>query len=359
MTRTSSSNGVLTRPAPEPASSAATSADVAAAASADAADAARRVSRARAVGRLILRKVASAVVVLWGAATVAFFAQLALPGDRATVILNIRAGQAQIRTAAELAPINAEFGLQRPVIVQYLDYLRGLVVGDFGTSYQQFRPVSQIIGEQLGATVTLSLTAILFSWVIMVVWVILTAGRGPRVRAIGSFVDVVTAGLPAYWLGIILLLVFALGLRWFPVIGGTGLNGLILPALTLAIPLAGFMAQSSRAEFERALEQPFVVSARMRGMSDWGVRLRHVLRHAALPAVTLSGWALGATLSGAVIVESIFSRPGIGSVLVSAVNSQDLPVVVGIVTLVAVFYVVANLVVDIVYTLIDPRLKAS
>ena len=319
----------------------------------------RRPSRLRAVGFVIARKVAAAIVVLWGSATVAFFAQLALPGDRATVILNIRAGQAQQRTPEELAPINTEFGLQNPVIVQYWDYLRGLVVGDFGTSYQQFRPVTAIIGEQLGATVILSLTAIVFSWVLMIAWVTLTAGRGPRVRALGSLVDVAAAGLPAYWLGIILLLVFALGLHWFPVIGGTGINGLILPALTLAIPLAGFMAQSTRTEFERALEQPFVISARMRGMGDAGVRLHHVLRHAVIPAITLSGWALGATLSGAVIVESIFSRPGIGSVLVSAVNAQDLPVVVGIVTLVAVFYVTANLLVDIAYTLIDPRLKAS
>lgn len=315
--------------------------------------------RVRGVGLAIVRKVLGALVVLWGAATVAFFAQLALPGDRATVILNIRAGQAQQRTAEELAPINAEYGLHDPVLVQYWNYLRGLVSGDFGTSYQQFRPVTAIIGEQLGATVTLSLTAILFAWVLMVVWVTLTAGRGPRVRAIGSLVDVVAAGLPAYWLGIILLLVFALGLRWFPVIGGTGIHGLILPALTLAIPLAGFMSQSTRAEFERALEQPFVVSARMRGMADTGVRLRHVLRHAVIPAVTLSGWALGATLSGAVLVESIFSRPGIGTVLVTAVNSQDLPVVVGIVTLVAVFYVAANLLVDLAHLLIDPRLRVS
>jgi peptide/nickel transport system permease protein len=311
------------------------------------------------VVRQIARKLVSTLVVLWGAATVAFFAQLALPGDRATVILNIRAGQAQLRTPQELAQINAQYGLQRPPIVQYLDYLRGLVVGDFGNSYQQFRPVTAIIGEQIGATLVLSITAILLAWVLMVVWVTLTAGRGPRVGAVGSLVDVVAAGLPAYWLGIILLLVFGLGLHWFPVIGGTGPDGLILPALTLAIPLAGFMSQSTRAEFERALDQPFVVSARMRGMGDWGIRLRHVLRHAVLPAVTLSGWALGATLSGAVIVESIFSRPGIGSVLVTAVNSQDLPVVVGIVTLVAVFYVVANLLVDILYTLIDPRLKVS
>jgi len=319
----------------------------------------RRPSRPRAIALTIARKVASALVVLWGAATVAFFAQTALPGDRATTIFNIRAGQAQLRTPEELAPINAEFGLQNPLIVQYVDYLRGVVGGTFGNSYQQYRPVTDIIGEQLGATVILSLTAILFSWVLMIVWVTLTAGRGPRLGAIGSLVDVVAAGLPAYWLGIILLLVFALGLHWFPVIGGTGLNGLILPALTLAIPLAGFMGQSTRAEFERALDQPFVISARMRGMGDTGVRLQHVLRHAIIPAVTLSGWALGATLSGAVIVEAIFSRPGIGSVLVSAVNAQDLPVVVGIVTLVAVVYVVANLIVDIAYSIIDPRLKAS
>ena len=319
----------------------------------------RRPSRTGALALTIARKAVSAVVVLWGAATVAFFAQTALPGDRATTILNIRAGQVQERTPEELAAIVAEFGLDRPLVAQYLDYLRGAVSGTFGTSYQQFRPVTDIIGEQLGATVILSLTAILFSWVLMIVWVTLTAGRGPRLGAIGSLVDVVAAGLPAYWLGIILLLVFALGLHWFPVIGGTGVNGLILPALTLAIPLAGFMAQSTRAEFERALDQPFIISARMRGMGDLGVRVQHVLRHAVIPAITLSGWALGATLSGAVIVESIFSRPGIGSVLVTAVNSQDLPVVVGIVTLVAVVYVVANLLVDIAYSIIDPRLKAS
>ena len=318
-----------------------------------------RPRRARRAALVILRKTGAALVVLWGAATIAFFAQLALPGDRATTILNIRAGQVQQRTPEELAQINAQFGLQKPVIVQYLDYLGGLVRGDFGTSYQQYRPVTAIIGEQLGSTVALSLTAILLAWVLMVVWVTLTAGRGRGVSGLGSTLDVITAGLPAYWLGIILLLVFGLGLRWFPIISGTSPQGIVLPAFTLAIPLAGFMAQSTRLEFERALDQPFVLSARMRGMGEWGIRLRHVLRHAAIPAVTLSGWALGATLSGAVIVESIFSRPGIGSVLVTAVDEQDLPVVTGIVTLVAVVYVLANLLVDIVYTLVDPRLELT
>jgi peptide/nickel transport system permease protein len=316
-------------------------------------------SRGRALARKVGERAASAVVVLWGAATVAFVAQLLLPGDRATVILNIRTGQPQERTPDELAPIISQFGLDRPEVVQYLDYLRGLVVGDLGMSYQQFRPVTDIIGEQLGASIALSLAAIAIAWVLMVVWVTLTAGRGPRVGGVASAVDVTAAGLPHYWLGIILLLVFALGLHWFPVIGGTGIAGLVLPALTLAIPLAGFLSQATRAEFERSLDQPFVLTARMRGMGDVAVRLRHVLRHAVLPSVTLTGWALGATLSAAVVVESIFSRPGIGSVLVTAVNSHDLPVVVGLVTLVAAFYVLANLLVDVAYTIIDPRLAAA
>lgn len=309
--------------------------------------------------RLLAIKLGNALIVLWGAATAVFLAQASLPGDRATVILNIRAGQAIIRTPAELAQINEQYGLQHPLVVQYLDYLRGLLSGSLGNSYQQYRPVTSIIADQLGPTVALSLTAIALSWLIMVFWVTLTAGRSPRVSAFGSVVDTTTAGLPQYWLGIILLLVFAVGLHWFPVISGNSAIGLLLPALTLAIPLAGFMGQATRAEFERSLQQPFVISARMRGMGDLGVRLRHVLRHSVLPAVTLSGWGLGVTLSGAVIVESVFSRSGLGQVLVAAVNAQDMPVVTGIVMLVAVIYVVANILVDLIYLLIDPRLKAS
>lgn len=338
MTLTSSNEavaGVLATPATRPAG-----------------DPARRI-------RAVLSAVLRALVVLWGAATAAYLAQLALPGDRATAILNIRTGQAQQRTPEELAPIIAQFGLDDPVITQYVTYLGGLARGDLGMSYQQFRPVGDIIAEQLGATLALTLSAIALSWIIMVFWVTLTAGRGPRVRSLGSGADTLAAGLPPYWLGILLLLVFALHLRWFPVMGGTGLGGLVLPALTLAIPLAGFMGQATRTEFEKTLRQPFVLSARLRGAGDLSVRLRHVLRHAALPALTLTGWALGATISGAVIVEAIFSRPGIGETLVAAVGSQDLPVVTGIVVLVALVYVVANLLVDLLYSVVDPRITTS
>jgi len=284
---------------------------------------------------------------------------MALPGDRATTIFNIRAGQAIERTPEELAPINQAFGLQHPVLVQYLDYLGGLLRGDLGTSYQQFRPVTAIIGEQFPSTVVLGLTAILFAWILMVLWVTLTAGRPAWVRSLGAFVDTATAGLPHYWIGILLLVVFAAGLGWFPVISADKPSGIVLPALTLAIPLAGFLGQSTRTEFESTLGQPFVTTARLRGLGDATVRLRHVLRHALLPAVTLSGWAIGATLSGAVIVESLYSRRGIGTVLVNAVNQQDLPVVTGIVVLVAAIYVVANLLVDALYLVLDPRLRSQ
>lgn len=307
--------------------------------------------------RKVFTRVGAALVTLWGAATVAFFAQTALPGDRATTIFNIRAGQAIERTPEELAPVISAFGLDHPVFRQYVDYLGGLLRGDLGLSYQQFRPVTQILVEKIPATLTLTLTAILLSWVLMLFWTTLTAGRGPLLRGLGSLVDTVAAALPHYWLGIILLLVFASGLGWFPVISGSSPDGLFLPALTLAIPLAGFMGQSLRTEFETVLRQPFITTARTRGLGDLAVRFRHALRHALIPPVTLSGWALGATISGAVVVETVFSRQGIGSTLVSAVNTQDLPIVTGVVVLIAALYVIANLVVDVLYVIIDPRLK--
>jgi peptide/nickel transport system permease protein len=160
-------------------------------------------------------------------------------------------------------------------------------------------------------------------------------------------------------LGIVLLVVFAFTLHWLPVVGDGGPEGLVLPALTLALPLAGFLGQVTRDEFSSAMEQPFAVSARARGMSDFGVRWRHALRHAVLPGLTLSGWALGSLFSTAVIVEAVFVRPGLGRVLVDAVKSQDMPVVVGVTLFVAAIYVVANLAVNLAFGRIDPRLRSA
>ena len=311
-----------------------------------------------AVIRTVVKTVASLAVIV-AAASVTFFAQLAVPGDRANTLMNLQTGQDKKWSAEELAPLNERFGFDDPIVVQYLDYLNGLLHGDLGTSYTQKRPVLEIIGGQLLPSLTLTGAALLVAWALALGITLLTVKRGRFLTGLGTTWEALTASLPHYWVGVVLLVVFAVQLRMFPIIGGTSALGSVLPVLTLAIPLAGFLGQVTRDEFGQVLQQPFVTTARTRGMSDLGVRLRHVLRHAILPAVTLSGWALGALVSGAVIAENIFGRPGIGQVLVTAVNTRDLPTVSGIVLVVAAIYVIANLLVDLAYALIDPRLRTA
>ncbi|MGD0196846.1 MAG: ABC transporter permease [Solirubrobacteraceae bacterium] len=312
------------------------------------------------MARRILKRVLGAVGVLWAAASFTFLVETLLPGNRAVLLLNQQTGQQNASySASQTAPINREYGFDNSVLHQYLQYVWGLLHGNLGTSFDQHQPVLTIIAQQVGPTLVLTGTALVFAWLLALALTVTTARRGRLLSGLGSGIEVVTATLPAYWLGVILLVVFAIDLHVFPVLGGTGLSGLVLPALTLGIPLAGFIGQVTRDEFEKVLDQPFVTSARARGMGDLQVRLRHVLRHAVLPALTLSGWALGALISGAVIVETVFARPGIGNVLVTATESRDLPLVSGVVILVAAVYVVANLIVDVAYVLIDPRMRAA
>ncbi|QTI71302.1 ABC transporter permease [Gordonia polyisoprenivorans] len=311
------------------------------------------------VARTTAVKLASAIFVLWGAVTVTFIVLSVLPGNRAAIVLNVQSGLTTTRTDTEIAAVNAQYGWDRPLIVQYFSYLGNLLRGDLGTSWELRRPVTEIIGEQVGPTLTLTISALILAWVLSVPWTLLTAGRGRRVKTLGSTVETITAGLPQYWLGVILLIVFAVNLGWFPVIGGVDVSGTVLPAFTLAIPLAGFIGQATRTEFDRAIRQPFVLSARTRGMSENGVRLRHVLRHALIPGITLSGWAMGALLSGAVLVESVFARPGLGAVLVKSVSDKDFELVMGLVILISAVYVAVNLLIDVIYTIVDPRLGGS
>jgi peptide/nickel transport system permease protein len=184
---------------------------------------------------------------------------------------------------------------------------------------------------------------------------VVTAGRGRLVGGLASMAETLSAALPHFWLGVVLLAVFAFGLRWFPPAGSDSLASLVLPAFSLAIPLAGFIAQVTRESLELTLDQPFILTARSRGLSDLAVRFRHALRHALLPGVSLSGWAIGALISGAVVCEVIFSRKGVGRQLYQAVQVQDLPLVIGISLVVAAGYVLANILVDLLYQWIDPR----
>lgn len=293
-------------------------------------------------------------LVLWLTATLAFFAIKLVPGDPALSILG--PGNP---TAESLAAFDHEYGLDKPLAVQYVLYLARLLQGDFGLSYSQHLPVAQIIAGQAGATFQLTLSALLTAWVLVLAWTLVTAGRRDWRSSLGSGVETVAAALPPFWLAILLLAAFAFGLRLLPPAGSEGLRTLILPSLALALPLAGFIGQVTRESLEIALEQPFVLTARTRGLSDWAVRRRHALRHSVLPGISLSGWAIGALISGGVVVEMIFSRRGLGRQLVQAVQVRDLPLSLGITLVVALGFVIANILVDLVYHLVDPRLGSN
>jgi peptide/nickel transport system permease protein len=172
-------------------------------------------------------------------------------------------------------------------------------------------------------------------------------------------VELVAFSTPAFWLGILLLTMFSFRLRVFPVAGGEGWRSLVLPALTLAVPFGSLLSQVLREGVEAALDQPFALTARSRGVGPLAVRARHALRHALVPAVTIGGWLVGGLLGGTVLVETVFARPGIGRVAVEAVNSHDIPVVVGLIMLSAAVYLVVNTLVDVLYLLIDPRLRGA
>ncbi|MGW4637183.1 ABC transporter permease [Sphaerisporangium sp. NPDC004334] len=305
--------------------------------------------------RTALKRAGAGIAVLWGAATLAFAALMLLPGDPVATLL----GPATMASAEVRDRIRADYGFDRPVLVQYFDYLRKLVTGDLGSSYQLQRPVWGLITDQLGPTAQLAVAAVVVAVVIALISAVATAGRDRRVRAVAGAWELVAVSLPSYWLGILLLTAFSFQLRIFPVIGTQDLAALVLPALTLALPIAGLLAQVLREGLEAALAQPFALTARARGLSPLAVRLRHALRHAAASLATLTGWLVGTLLGGAVLVETVFGRSGIGALTLQAVGDKDMPVVMGVVLLSALVFVVISAVLDLLHAVIDPRLRPA
>lgn len=304
------------------------------------------------VGRRAVWRVAGGLLVLWAVATLTFFALRLMPGDPVLAILGGPSGNPSPETIAEAT---REYGLDKPLAVQYALYLGRLVQGDLGVSYSQHLPVTRVLAEQSWATLQLTFTSLVLAWLLVLLLTVLTAGRQRWVAKVASFAETVSAAVPHFWLGLVLLAVFAFGLRWFPPAGSDGWRTLVLPSVALAVPLAGFIAQVTRESLELTLEQPFVLTARTRGLSETAVRFKHALRHAVLPGISLSGWAIGALISGAVVVEVIFSRKGLGRQLYQAVQAQDLPLTIGISLTVAAVYVLANILVDLLHLWVDPR----
>ncbi|KDN98481.1 MULTISPECIES: ABC transporter permease [Pseudomonas] len=293
--------------------------------------------------------------VLWGAATLTFLAINLSAGDPALAILG---GPDAMPSAELIAQVRAEYGLDQPLWVQYGQYLARLAQGDLGESYRLRIPVLQVIGSQLGATLQLSLAAALLSILLAVSCAVLTANRPRWVRALVSGSELVLSSAPSFVIGIVLLLLFSFGWHLLPPSGSNSWQALILPSLALALPVAAVLTQVLRQELEDILEQPFIAMARARGMSETGVRLKHALRHALVPLVTLSGFVFASLLGGAVIIEMLFARQGIGRLMLDAAITKDMPLLLGITLLAAAIYGVVNVLVDLINHWVDPRSKS-
>jgi peptide/nickel transport system permease protein len=303
----------------------------------------------------LLLRLGGVVFVLWAVATVTFFAIRLIPGDPAEAILG---GPGSEASAAALAKARADYGLDLPLPLQYLHYLGRLTVGDLGQSYALREPVITVIGQNLGGTLLLAAASLVVAASIALGLAAWSAWGGPGASAVSSVLEVVAAAVPHFWLAISLILLFSTTLDWLPPVSVPGAAGMILPVFTLAIPLAGFLGQVMRESILNAMASPFVLAARARGEGSNGVFWRHALRHAAIPAIGLAGWAFGALISGAVVVETIFARPGIGRSLLSAVQQRDVPLVVGVVLVVALAYMLVTTLTDLADRLVDPRLRA-
>lgn len=299
----------------------------------------------------ILQRLLSGALVLWAAVTLSFISVYLAPGD----IVSLLMGE-QVQTPAIEAAIRAEWGLDQPLYMQYLHYLWRVIHGDFGRSYMLNTDVSSLVLSQLWPTLKLTGLALVVSLVFAVLMAVTTAHRRWGQRVAGS-VELVLASTPSFWLGIVLLFIFSFTLRWFPVAGDRSFSSLVLPALSLGLSQGAVVSQVLRRGLEDALDEPFVLTLRAWGLGNATIRLRHALRHAALPAVTLTGWLIGGLLSGAVITEQVFGRPGLGKITVDAVLGKDLPVVLAVAIFSALVYVVLSTLVDVLYLFIDPRLR--
>lgn len=298
-----------------------------------------------------LRKIASAVAVLFAATTLVFFSLQLAPGNVIDVIVGDAASDVSREEAA------AEWGLDRPLYEQYANYLLRLAKGDLGHSYILAQPVTKVIGDRIGPTIELTFCAAVIAITVAVTVIVLTGTGTPRASHISSLIELVLVSTPGFWLGIILMFVVSFHLGLLPVVGSNSFLVVLLPATTLGLKIAGELIQIMRGAVNRALQEPFALSAKARGISDIGFSLRHGLRHAALPAITVAGWVVGTLLTGTFVIEQLFGRSGIGTLTVKAVLSRDTPVVMGVALLAAAIYVVVNTIVDILYTLIDPRLR--
>jgi peptide/nickel transport system permease protein len=309
--------------------------------------------------RYVLRRLAQAVGVLWAAYTVSFVVLYYLPGDTVSAMAGAGADSATI-DPAQIARLRHEYGFDKPVLVQYLDALGNAVRGDFGDSVSTGRPVRSTLADALPQTLELTGTALLLAVLVGGGLAVLATYTGQRwLRQLLLSLPPLAVSVPVFWVGLMLVELFSFRARLFPAFGNDGLRGLVLPAVTLAIPTGALVAQVLAKSLLTALDQGYVETARAKGASRVRIHLRHALRNASLPALTVIGLLAGQLMANSVVIETVFSRNGLGRVTAAAVTVQDIPVVQGVVVFGSLIFVLANLIVDLIYPLLDPRIVVA
>ena len=299
-----------------------------------------------------LRRLALTVPVLLGVATLVFALIHLVPGDPAEAMLGESA------PAADLADLRTKLGLDKPLLKQYEIYIVGLLRGNLGTSFRYNTPVAREIGQRLGRTAQLALAAMLVAIVVALPLGVLGAlYRGQWIDQLATTVSLLGVAMPNFWLGPLLAIVFAVSLGWLPVSGTGTWQHLVLPALTLGGALAALLARMTRATLIDELRELYVLAARARGVSTGRAVISHAFRNSLIPVVTIIGLQLGAVLTGTIITETIFAWPGVGRLLIQAISFRDYPLVQGCILFIATTYVTMNLLVDLVYGWIDPRIR--
>lgn len=319
------------------------------------------------MARRVVKRLGPYVLTLWAALTISFALPRVAPGEPLDYLLGYDAG---LLSPADRARVLAQYGLDRPVGAQYLGYIAGIATGDLGTSVRTGRPVREMVAPRLGWTLALAIPTIVLATLVGVPLGALAAWRRKRrtdVALTGS--ALLLTSIPAFWLGLVFVALLAAGLGWFPVIASLPLEAsgpaaavelahrLALPVLTLTLGVAGWMLLTSRAAVEGTLGEAYLRLAQANGIPDGAILRRHALRNALLPVVTNAGLTLGTLIGGVVVIETVFSVPGIGSLMYTSVLARDYPTLQGAFLITVAAVVGANLLADLAYPLLDPRVR--
>jgi ABC-type dipeptide/oligopeptide/nickel transport system permease component len=312
----------------------------------------REQGRSERVTAYITRRLIAVAVLAVAVSIFVFLILHLIPGDPAVALLGTNAGSADL-----VNRLHREMGLDLPLPVQYLHWLGGLVRGNLGYSFAQSLPVANLLAQNFPYTLQLTFSGLVLSLLFGGVLGVLAALKRHSFLDTGVMIlALVGLSMPSFWLGLLFISLFSVTLRWFAVFGGTSLAGLVLPSVALGISGGGVIARFVRSNMIEAMGQHYVATARSKGLSTGRILRRHVIRNAILPVVTVVGLQFGNLLSGTVVIETVFSRPGIGRLLVNSILAKDYLTVQAIILFIALLYAFTNLLIDLLYPLIDPRI---